>query len=158
MSVFRGTRITETYTMRIAAPPAKVFPLLCPEREKEWLDGWACEMIHSETGFAEPGCTFVTDLPPEGRAYWLMTRHEPPHTGEYVRFVPGLMFVVLTLRLAERDGGTALDIAYAHTGISAAGNAFIAREAGDNAARRFRWMENALNHYLATGEKLPRPA
>ncbi len=40
----------------LAAPPERVFPLLCPTRETEWLEYWRCELIHSRSGFAEEGC------------------------------------------------------------------------------------------------------
>ncbi|HWQ62701.1 MAG TPA: hypothetical protein VN521_10335 [Negativicutes bacterium] len=157
MSAFRGTRIANSGTAEIVAPPEKVFPLLCPVREKEWLDGWNYEMIHSKSGLAEQGCAFTTDLPPEGRAYWLMTRHEPPHEAEYVRFVPGLMFVTLSLKLTERDGGTTLDITLTHTGVAEKGNAFVAAQAEAQFARIMRRMESALNHFFATGTMLKNP-
>lgn len=157
MSDFRGKRISENYTMRIAAPPAKVFPLFCPEREKEWIGGWAYEMLYSQSGYAELGCTFATDLQPEGRAYWIMTRHVPPCEGEYVRFVVGRMIVVLSFRLTARDGGTAVDVTITFTGITGEGNEFIASKADAYAAGMLRWMESAINNFLATGNKLPRP-
>ena len=157
MSAFRGTRITNSGTMEIAAPPEKVFPLLCPEREKEWLDGWDYEMIHSQSGLAEPGCAFTTDLPPEGRAYWLMTRHEPPYIGEYVRFIPDLLFVALSFRLAAGKGGTVMDVTYAYTGLTPAGNDHVARMADSESARVMRRLESALNHFVATGTMLKNP-
>lgn len=157
MSDFRGKRISESYTMQIAAPPEKLFPLLCPEREKEWIGGWDYEMIYSQSGYAELGCTFATDLPPEGRAYWIMTRHVPPREGEYVRFAVGRIIVVLSFRLTARNGGTAMDATFTCTGISDEGNEFVARHAAANAAGVLRWMESALNHFIATGNKLQRP-
>jgi len=41
--------VPRRYAQNIHAPPQAVFPLLCPVREGEWLDGWAeeCEVIHS---------------------------------------------------------------------------------------------------------------
>ena len=37
------------------APPDRVFPLLCPVREYDWIDGWECRMVYAETGVAELG-------------------------------------------------------------------------------------------------------
>lgn len=157
MAAFRGTRFIGSHTMTIAAEPATVFALLCPEREKEWLDGWDCEMIYSRSGFAEPGCTFRTELPAEGRAYWLMTRHVPPREGEYVRFVAGKMFVALAFRLQAERGGTVMDVTYTYTGVTDAGNEFIARQADNEFARVVRRMESALGHFVATGKMLNNP-
>lgn len=47
-------------TMRHPAPLERVFPLLCPVREREWLQGWDATMVCSESGVAEPGCVFTT--------------------------------------------------------------------------------------------------
>ena len=46
--------------MALAAAPARVFPLLCPVREAEWLPGWHAEVLHSASGLAELGCVFRT--------------------------------------------------------------------------------------------------
>jgi len=42
--------------------PEKIFPLLCPTLEYDWLPGWTCEMLHSKTGYAEYDCIFKTDF------------------------------------------------------------------------------------------------
>ena len=44
---FTARRIIHTYRQTIDATPEKVFPLLCPVREAEWLDGWQYAMIYS---------------------------------------------------------------------------------------------------------------
>lgn len=157
MFEFRGKRISKRYTMQIAAKPAVVFPLLCPEREKEWLDGWAYEMIYSQSGFAEQGCAFKTKLLPEGEAYWLMTRHIPPHEAEYVRFVTGKMFVALSFKLAERDGGTAMDMEYTYTAVTEKGNEFVAGQADAGFEMIRKRMENSLGYFINTGKMLKNP-
>lgn len=45
-SRFTARRITRTYHQTINAVPETVFPLLCPVREAEWLDGWQYAMIY----------------------------------------------------------------------------------------------------------------
>jgi hypothetical protein len=39
----------------IKAPVEQVFPLLCPVRECDWLEGWNCTLLHSGSGLAEKG-------------------------------------------------------------------------------------------------------
>ena len=99
------------HVMQIAASPAVVFPLLCPVREADWIDGWSCEMLHSESGLAELGCVFKTNRAPENEAFWIMTRCDSPREAEYVRFVTGKMFVVLRFQLAALRP---IDIALKH--------------------------------------------
>jgi hypothetical protein len=45
MSKFQGKRITHEYTQNNVAPPEKVFPLLCPVREADWVPGWQYRLI-----------------------------------------------------------------------------------------------------------------
>ena len=57
-------------TFGIEAPPERVFPLLCPVREHEWIPAWKAEMVHSKSGFAELDCVFRTNNPLEGNRTW----------------------------------------------------------------------------------------
>jgi hypothetical protein len=61
-------RAATTFTGHLSFPPDLVFPLLCPVREYEWLDGWECEMIYSTSGIAEDSCIFKTAH--AGRMIW----------------------------------------------------------------------------------------
>ena len=60
MKVQTPNRIKHSYTQNIQAPPSKVFPLLCPVREIEWVVGWNPLLVVSKSGFAELDCLFVT--------------------------------------------------------------------------------------------------
>jgi hypothetical protein len=40
-AVFDAKRVTRSYRQTINAAPEVVFPLLCPVRESEWLEGGA---------------------------------------------------------------------------------------------------------------------
>ena len=157
MSTFQGNRIVSQHTMRLVAKPDAVFPLLCPKRELEWIDGWNYEMIYSTAGIAEWGCTFKTNFLPEGESYWIMTKHAPPCEAEYVRFVPGLAIICLHINLSELDSGTVAVWEWIYTGITERGNEFIARHAEDQAKRSATRMEKSLNHFFLTGEKLQNP-
>jgi hypothetical protein len=53
-------RVTRTYTQRLQAPPERVFPLLCPVREADWLERWDPAFVVTASGFVEPDCVFVT--------------------------------------------------------------------------------------------------
>ena len=53
MTAFKPIREIKSYTMKIDALPATIFPLLCPVREYEWIEPWSCDMVFSESGVAE---------------------------------------------------------------------------------------------------------
>ena len=69
---FVPQRITRTYRQTINAPPEKVFPLLCPVREAEWLDGWCYNMTYSASGLVEKGAVFSTPAEGEADTVWIV--------------------------------------------------------------------------------------
>lgn len=76
MKISKPNRVVRTYTQRLVAHPTEVFPLLCPVRESDWIEGWDPLCVLSESGLAEPDCVFVTPAEPHD-AVWYITRHEP---------------------------------------------------------------------------------
>ena len=154
-----GSTVERTYTQRIEAPPERVFPLLCPVRETEWLDGWSSEMIHSESGVAEDGCVFRTGSDGSPETVWMVTQHSPDEgVVEFVRVTTGLAATRLHIALEPAPGGaTAVHIRYTHTPTSAAGVAFIGEHhSASEFERSMAWWERAMNHFIATGRMLRR--
>jgi hypothetical protein len=152
-------RITRSYTQRIEAPPRVVFPLICPVRESEWLDGWAdgFELIYSASGVAEKNCVFRTYGHGDPEMIWTISEHDHARgVVEFVRVMAGL--VASTLRVTIADGGdgtSAVDITYVITPISDEGGRYAAaRYEGEEFLDSIRWWETSLNHYLRTGECL----
>ena len=62
MKIAAPNRVRHTYVQKLVASPAEVFPLLCPVREADWLDGWDPLEVWSRSGVAEPDCVFVLSL------------------------------------------------------------------------------------------------
>lgn len=60
MNITRPYRARRTYTQRLVGAPDTVFPLLCPVREADWIEGWDPVWVASNSGVAEPDCVFVT--------------------------------------------------------------------------------------------------
>jgi hypothetical protein len=163
MTSIRSTRITRQYTQRIEAPPARVFPLLCPVREAEWLEGWGeiVEMVHSESGLAEEGCVFLTRPPDQVETVWMITRHDATRgVVEFARVTPGLLATRLCILVQAAEGeASTVKVTYHFTPLSEAGVA-LAREAHSEEAFRssMAWWEASMNHWLRTGELLRREA
>lgn len=155
MTAFRGKRITLRHTMHIAAAPAAVFPLLCPVREKDWIENWSCEMIYSQSGLAELDCAFKTNFPDEGEAYWVMNRRVPPAEAEYIKFLPGLMILKLSFVLRpEGEAGCVIEAAYAFTGLSDRGNETLAAHIPAEHEQKMTRLERLLDHYVRTGRMI----
>jgi len=156
-----GSRADFSFTLHAPAPPERVFPLLCPVREYEWIDGWACDLIHSESGVVEPGCIFATERAGEGRTIWVTTVHDPvARRIEFVRITPGSHVVVMRLSVAAAaEGHAEITIAYQVTALDGRGVALLeaARHDGGGVfAQTAAGLERSLQHFLATGTKLPR--
>jgi hypothetical protein len=64
VEIRKPTRATRTFTQKLAAPPERVFPLLCPIREADWLEGWDPLVVFTNSGVAEPACVFMTKAAP----------------------------------------------------------------------------------------------
>lgn len=129
----------------------EVFALLCPSREADWIPGWDCELIFTESGYAEEHCVFRTEESTAfGPGLWVFSRYEPPHLLEIVRFMPD-MVVNLTISLSESPDGTTEGVwKVLFTGLNEEGNRAIERipeDAYDGAPR-------TLTHYLETGKMM----
>ncbi len=155
MKVTRPHRKKHAYTQTLNAPPADVFPLLCPVREVEWVRGWAPSLVLSESGVAEADCVFITPGDPAD-TIWTVTRHEPERFRlEMVMVTPGRLVSKLEISLAEKDGGrTAADISYTHTSLGPQGDDFLETFTEDWYRKFMQEWETEMNHFLATGTKL----
>jgi hypothetical protein len=89
--------VIQSCDVRISAPAARVFPLLCPVREFDWIDLWSCDLIYSDSGVAEYNCIFQTDREGEGKRTWVVNRYEPNKAIEFVIFQHDLGVIKMDL-------------------------------------------------------------
>lgn len=141
----------------LRATADQVFPLLCPVREYEWIDGWRCELVHTSSGVVEKGCVFVTGYAPEGRTIWVTSLHDPAaRRVEFVRLSEGRLVTLMSLRAEPLDAGCRLHIGYQLVALDAAGQAIVdaARTDGLPHKEIARAIARRLDHFLATGRML----
>jgi hypothetical protein len=154
MRITKPKRATHTYRQRLYAPPARVFPLLCPVREAEWANGWLPELIISSSGVVERDCVFITAEEP-GKAVWYVTRHEPARwLVEMLKIVPEVTACRLEIRLSEDGDGCFADVTYSHTSMGVGGDEFVASFTADYYQGFMQTWEKELNHFLKTGSRL----
>ena len=159
MNAFKSYRVSHEYTQTNVAQPEKVFPLLCPVREAEWVPDWKYRLIYSDSGFAELGCIFTTPNA-QGNAVaettWITTIYNPAafRIG-YVWINPGLVAAELLIQLAPAGASeTRAQIRYRYTGLSPEGNAELQRYDEKWFQAKMRGWEAAINQYLRTGGKI----
>ncbi len=143
-------RISHTYVHKINAPPADIFPMLCPVREKEYVPGWDATIIHSDTGLAERGCVFQTPNENGQPSTWIITQHnEPAGKIQFAIVTPDSHASTLDITLApDGDTNSTLTFTYAHVALTDRGQAFIESFTADLFRTKMATFESALNNHL----------
>ncbi len=156
MTQERSTRKTVRHEATIGAPPGKVFPLLCPVRESEWIDGWSCRLLRSESGFAEKGAVFTTGFRAEGFSIWTVSRYEPDRAIEFVVVFPGSHVVAVGIALEPAaPAATRLTWTCAFTSLVEP-NPYVAGVHQASFDQQQAFFDRALDHFCTTGKMLPR--
>ena len=155
---FQPVRVVRQFHHTVGASPAALFPLLCPVREHEWIDGWKCQLVYSESGVAESNCVFTTHFPGLLPASWIVSRYEP------ARFIIEFVIAHETAALEKLDlalaahasGGAEVRWRRTYTGLTPEGNEFIQKFSGEYLDRRMGELMKALAHFAENGEMLRR--
>lgn len=130
------------------AAPERVFPLLCPVVEYDWIPDWRCTMVHTVSGVAELGCVFL-----RGGETWITTRYEPPTRIDYAIFDPTLGVGTLEFTLTATGAGTTVDLHNTFTPTHDGTRGGAQTEEQHRALWALRRKQ--LEHYLRTGTMLP---
>jgi len=155
---FRAKRLTRTYRQTIDATPEEVFPLLCPVREAEWLDGWQYNMIYSESGLVEEGTVFSTPSDGEEDTVWIVTKHDfKKYEVGFARVTPKSRTCILKIAAKSKDESSSyVDISYTYTAITPVGNDFIDHFTEEAFLGTVTFWEKSMNYFLKTGERLKK--
>ena len=148
MQIETPYRATHTYVQKYPGhAPQKVFPLLCPVREAEWLPDWDPEVVYTHSGFAEPGCTFLTRQ--DGRqSIWQIVHHDPAGLEvAMVKITPEVTACLLRIVVrSDGAGGSEAEVTYTHTAIGAEGKKFV----DDFTTEFYRIFMKKWNNLLAS--------
>lgn len=153
MKIDTPKRAVRTYTQTLTGDPSQVFPLLCPVREADWIDGWDPVLVLSRSGVAEADCVFVTAAQPQN-AIWYITRHEPNRFVEMIKITPGVTACKLTITVSASGSGSQATITYMHTSLGPDGDAFVDSFTEEYYEKFMRDWEARMNHYLKEGTAL----
>ncbi|MCF8197497.1 MAG: hypothetical protein K9J42_01925 [Sulfuritalea sp.] len=154
MNIIQPNRVTRSYIQHLIGKPADVFPLLCPVREADWIEGWDPHLVVSDSGLAEPDCVFTTAAEPH-EAIWYITRHETAAGFvEMIKITPAVTACRLTIQLRPAEDGSEAVITYSHTSLGPEGDAFVASFTEDYFVKFMQDWEARVNHYLRHGSAL----
>ncbi len=156
MPQFQGKRVAHEYIQTNEAPPEKVFPLLCPVREADWVPGWQHRLLYSQSGIAEAGCVFTTPNDNGTETTWIVTKYDPATFRiEFAWVQPERVAAQISIVLtAKSNRQTSARIRYTYTGLSEEGNREVESYNQKWFEHKMQGWEAAINHYLRTGTKL----
>lgn len=140
-----------SFQLLFNAHPKIIFPLLCPEREKEWIPNWTYEMIHSNSGLIEEGCIFKNDEY-DTETIWFVAKHDPIQNELFfIHFAKNLLITEFSVMLsAKSDYKTTAIVQYKFTPLSEKGAIYIAKNLSQSSLQKeMSMMENFMNLYLA---------
>ena len=134
--------------------PDKLFPLLCPTTELDWLDGWHCELIYSRSLYQEYNLIFKTNYFNMDEV-WVTSHFEPNRALEFVR-VSEHVSAKVDVRLCDNlDGTTTGDWIVIITALTSKGNEMLSHLKPDDEPMAI--LLDALDHYIDHHEIKPIP-
>jgi len=154
-AVRQAKNIAHVSMWDVPAAPEKVFPLLCPVREYDWIASWRAEMVHTVSGVAEEDCIFRTGTGTAAGLTWVCTRYEPDRRIEYTCFAPDKLVVRLKIELTPTPAGTRMEWTWHWLSLGAAGDEFIAHWSRADHEGMVAVRQKEMEHYLRTGTFLP---
>lgn len=144
-------RISFNQQRMFQSTPQEIFPLLCPTTELDWLPGWNCKLLHSQSGYAEFGCIFNTSYFGMDEVF-ICTRYEKDLAVDYLRMSTHIGGK-LDIKLFDHCDGTTTGVW--HVTLSALdepGNEILQGISG--AKKHFEKAIYALEYYLKNGEMM----
>ena len=149
-------RASKESIFHVSADPERIFPLLCPVRETEWLDGWAYQLVYSESGVAEAGAVFQTDRVERGKETWVVSRYDPQ--GFRIEFVvvnPESHVLKLEISL-EREAADRTRVRWLSTltALTDRGRELVRSYRDGRQASAIDHLAAALEHFCVTGRML----
>jgi len=158
MYSFKTKRLVRSYTLKFMASPDLVFPLLCPEREREWIPGWEYEMIYSDSGLIEEGCVFKTPNTYGAETIWTVVKYDQTNYEiVFVKYCKDMLVEEMHICLKKQDGNgnTNATVKYTYTPFTEKGNQFIENFTEENFINQMSVLEKYMNQFLLnTGSAL----
>lgn len=149
------TRVYFSHVHQVQAVPEKIFPLLCPTREYEWIESWNCDLIYAKSGYAEEYGVFTTNFPQDGGVdLWVVSRYEPASHIQFVRS-SSLRTMIYDIALVDNgDGSTTLTWQQIITGLNDAGDEFVSNLKERDFTDLISVLGKLLNYYLEVDDML----
>jgi hypothetical protein len=156
-NTFKAVRIVKTHKMELCADARTIFPLLCPVKELDWIEGWdkICNMIYTESGIAEEGCIFETNKTPEGKSIWICNNYDLEKTKiEYIKHIIDKIIIKWSMEVKdESHNKSSIFVNYVVTSLTDEGNTYAKDYMEVTFPALMRGMEEGMNRYVISQQK-----
>jgi hypothetical protein len=153
-NIFKAKQHFVSCSQLLNFKPEMVFPLLCPQREYDWIESWKGKIIYSKSGFAELDCVFSTDLPGDIKEIWTVDLFNKNEKIQFVRFTESRVIRYSIKLIDNKNGTTTANWEQTITSISEEGNSYIENFSDIEYETKIKSLEKMLNYYLTTGQIL----
>ena len=152
---FKAEQFARNGVIQCKAAVEEVFPLLCPKREEEWIPGWKCETIWSNTGYNEEGAIFKTTRPYGTELYWTTLQYDiRSKIVDFLITAPRLYMFRFKIKVEEiGNGGLSITFTQIFTSISEEGNILLKGYESEDFNERLKQLERFMNSYLEENRK-----
>ncbi len=147
-------RKIQEFSGNFKTSPEKIFPLLCPAREADWIPGWDSELIYTKTGYAEDKCVFRTNKSNSaGEGLWTFTGFKLNEYIEFVRFRQDILLHCKISLTQNKNGTTMVTWKTISTALSEKGNKKIESMSGD---KNHNPVLHLMDYYLKNGKMISK--
>jgi len=155
---FEPKRISRTATIMVNAPLQEAFELFGPIREKDWADGWDPQPIDPAGDLVQERMVFTTQShsgQEEPEDVWIVSAYSVGDGFiEYTVFAHDrVWWIEVVCEEAAPGETTRAEITYTYLGLTDRGNSLNHESLELMFAHDLRDWEEAVNHFLATGER-----
>jgi hypothetical protein len=154
---FRAERLSRVATITLNGSLEKVFPLFGAIEEKKWADGWDPVVLYPLSDQLEKGMVFTTTGHGHGESKyaWIVSGYQMEnHLIEYIVSTVNRYWVISIECVPTSATETKATIRYTYTGLTELGNEINRHAIEKMYARNLEDWQEAINHYLRTGEVL----
>jgi len=152
---FQSTQFMRNGVFQCKAAIEEVFPLLCPKREEEWIPGWECETIWSNSGYNEESAIFRTIKAYGTELYWHTLKYDMNRrVVDFLITAPHLYTLRFKIEIsANGDSPLTITFKQVFTPISGEGNTFLTRYRSEDFEERLKSLEEFMNQHLEEKRK-----
>jgi hypothetical protein len=129
-----------TGRFELEAAPGRAFVAFTPRGERGWAPGWEPVFHTPDEDDSLPGTVFE-----EGHGghptIWQVVDRRPGEYLRYSRVTPGVSAGTVTVRLAPRGAGSAVEVTYRMAALSAQGAAYLGAASTDPDTSPATWRE-----------------